>query len=105
MVFNSSELEAIKDLVSIYKSEYLKPTSIFNEKKIIFINVPSITKPFKQYYNDLKNVINIIEFNKLFKTKYQKDIMLHSRSIIFKDMNSKLIKINSDIPSKFNELF
>ena len=45
------------------------------------------------------------EFNKLFKTKNQKDIMLHSRSIIFKDMNSKLIKINSDIPSKFNELF
>ena len=27
------------------------------------------------------------EFNKLFKTKNQKDIMLHSRSIIFKDMN------------------
>ena len=45
------------------------------------------------------------EFNKLFKTKNQKDIMLHSRSIIFKDMNSKLIKINSDIPSKFNEFF
>tara|TARA_B100001778_G_scaffold318120_1_gene306408 strand:+ start:892 stop:1764 length:873 start_codon:yes stop_codon:yes gene_type:complete len=45
------------------------------------------------------------DFNKLFKTKNQKDIMLHSRSIIFKDMNSKLIKINSDIPSKFNEFF
>ncbi len=45
------------------------------------------------------------DFNKLFKTKNQKDIMLHSRSIIFKDMNSNLIKINSDIPSKFNEFF
>ena len=45
------------------------------------------------------------DFNKLFKTKNQKDIMLHSRSIIFKDMNSKLIKINSDIPSKFYEFF
>ncbi len=44
------------------------------------------------------------DFNKLFITKNQKVIMLHSRSIIFKDMNSKLIKINSDIPSKFNEL-
>ena len=45
------------------------------------------------------------DFNKLFKTKNQKDIMLHSRSIIFKDMNSNLIKINSDIPSKFNKFF
>ncbi len=43
------------------------------------------------------------EFNKLFKTKNQKDIMLHSRSIVFKDMNSKLIKINSDTPSRFKE--
>ena len=33
LVFNSSELEAIKDLVSIYKSEYPKPTSFFNGKK------------------------------------------------------------------------
>ena len=45
------------------------------------------------------------EFNKLFKTKNKKDIMLHSKSIIFKDTNSKLIKINSDVPSKFKEFF
>lgn len=34
-------------------------------KKIIFIEISTISKPFKKYYYDLKKVINIIKFHKI----------------------------------------
>ena len=66
--------------------------SIVFKKKIIFINVPSITKPFKQYYNDLKNVINIIEFNKLFNTDINRFIKKIQLMKLDKKTYSKFIK-------------
>ena len=38
---------------------------IVHKKKIIFVEVSSISKPFKKYYNDLKKVVNIIKYSKI----------------------------------------
>ena len=45
-----------------------------------------------------------IEFNKLINTKTIKNIALHSKSIVFKDMSSKIIKISAELPKSFNDL-
>ena len=42
-----------------------------------------------------------IEFNKSINTKASKNIALHSKSIIYKDINSKYIRISSDLPDEF----
>ena len=42
-----------------------------------------------------------IEFNKSINTKATKNIALHSKSIIYKDINSKYIRISSDLPDEF----
>ena len=44
------------------------------------------------------------EFNKLFKTKFNKNIALHSQSIAFKDLNSKKIEISAELPKNFQDL-
>ena len=44
------------------------------------------------------------EFNKLINTKTIKNIALHSKSIVFKDMSSKIINISAELPKSFNDL-
>jgi len=44
------------------------------------------------------------EFNKLINTETIKNIALHSKSIIFKDMSSKIINISAQLPKSFNDL-
>ena len=43
-------------------------------------------------------------FNKSIQTTIQKSIALHSKSIIFKDINSRPIEVNSSMPADFKKL-
>ena len=65
----------------------------------IRIHTSSINHPilFDDRYGDYL-------FNKSFKTKSIKNIALHSKSIVFKDDDSKLINATAELPIFFNDL-
>jgi len=65
----------------------------------IRIHSSSIGHPvlFDDKYGDFR-------FNESIETSINKNISLHSKSIIFKDLNSKLIKVNSEMPSTLKKL-
>ena len=44
------------------------------------------------------------EFNKSIKTSISKNIALHSKSIVFKDLNLNVIEVNSPMPEEFQIL-
>ncbi|MFL2715691.1 MAG: RluA family pseudouridine synthase [Gammaproteobacteria bacterium] len=65
----------------------------------IRIHTSSIDHPilFDEKYGDR-------DFNRIFKLNSYRNIALHSKSIIFKDMNSKLIDVSAKSPLFFNQL-